>query len=314
MPHLKRRHAVVRRPLRSRRGRRLRDLSSLRRVRMLSFFRLSGIRACAGSRSAAAVNFHHHALNGYARRVNHYEPARPFQGQSRAALKHHIHSGDEMNLSSSLKSVVSSNSFLLVLAHGYRKRTPNRFSLVARDHLMLVALHLFKLVVPDCQVVVVADRLVPIRVDIYVLILFGVNEYLLFALFVFDVNLVEAAAAFGTVRFEDDCLGLFIGQLVGRHLRSVIDRAYNDGLVWIAFQEINYDLVAYARYVDCSPLLTRRVLTDSNPAGTVRVALTFTIPVKLNFDATILVRRNLFARWANHHSRLRAAHSRLLCN
>ena len=78
------------------------------------------------------------------------------------------------------------------------------------------------------------------------------------SLLVFKPNLIEVVrrtieAAAGL----DTALCLIVRQLVRRHLVGVVHAAHNDGLVRIAFQEIDEHFLADPRDVDHAPVLVR---------------------------------------------------------
>src|SRR5689334_18203426 len=108
--------------------------------------------------------------------------------------------------------------------------------IVAFDPYLMVTLHVQVFVLPDVLDLISADREMGVGansdhtvvLDANVLIFLGMDKYLLAALLILETDLVKPAAPFGAVRF-DGALGLFVGQLIRRHLIGVVDAAHYDG-------------------------------------------------------------------------------------
>ena len=101
------------------------------------------------------------------------------------------------------------------------------------------------------------------------------------------------------------------GQSEGRHLLGVVDAADDDGLVGIAFEEVDDHFLADARDGDRSPALAGPGLRDADPAGAVLVLLAFAVPVELDLHAAVLVGVDLFAAGSDDDRGLAALHEGL---
>src|SRR5205807_662475 len=130
------------------------------------------------------------------------------------------------------------------------------------------------------------DILHQVVLDPDVLVALAVDEDLLLTLLVFKAELVEAAAAFGAVRF-DGAFGLLIRQRVGRHLIGVVDSARDNGAVRIAFEEVDNHFLSDARNPHGAPVLSRPELRHANPAGAVLVGLTAPVPEDLDLHTAV---------------------------
>ncbi|MPN30197.1 hypothetical protein SDC9_177660 [bioreactor metagenome] len=92
-----------------------------------------------------------------------------------------------------------------------------------------------------------------------------------------------------------------------RHQRVVVDPAGDDGIVWIAVQEVNNHLLPNAWNIHAAVAQTRRILRHANPDARVRVKLAIAIPIELHLHATIFVGVDFFAWRPRHDGGLRAA-------
>src|SRR5438105_2022179 len=128
-----------------------------------------------------------------------------------------------MDFHAGVESVLLAHLLLLVSAGVQRNGTVNFFVLTAFDMQMLVAANLLQLIGHDDEMTIVANRFIAIILNAYVLVAFGINEYLLFALLVFDAKLVEPATTLRTIGLKKHRLCLFVRQLVRRHFGSVVN-------------------------------------------------------------------------------------------
>src|SRR5205823_8162931 len=104
------------------------------------------------------------------------------------------------------------------------------------------------------------------------------------ALTVRDNQPVVAAASWRTVGFES-AGSLLGGEFDRGHLFGVIDAADHDGVIRIALQEIDDDLLADARDLEKTPLFAGPVGGHADPARAIGVVLALAVPVKLHFDS-----------------------------
>src|SRR2546423_7732057 len=95
---------------------------------------------------------------------------------------------------------------------------------------------------------------------------------------------------------------------IGRHLLGIVDAASDNGLVRIAFQEVDNHLLADARNADRTPPLAGPWMRHTNPARAVLIPLPLAVPVELHLDASILVRIDFFPGRPYRNGRLRAMH------
>ena len=102
-----------------------------------------------------------------------------------------------------------------------------------------------------------------------------------------------------------------IGQFIGRHLVGIVHATNDDGLVGIAFEEIDDHFLANARDVNHAPLSARPRSPNANPAGAAGILLSLAVPVELHLHATVFVREDFFSRRPHHGRRVRAVHERL---
>src|SRR6266508_954747 len=145
------------------------------------------------------------------------------------------------------------------------------------------------------------------RIVLYpvILIFFGMNEELLFALLVLETDLVKSLHAFAFARASfDAALGLFFRQFVGRHLAGVVDAADADRLVGIAFEKINDYLVPNTRKKYCTPSFTCPVLRYAYPARAIFVPFSIPVPVELYFQPPVFVGKDLLTFRTHHDRRL----------
>jgi hypothetical protein len=84
-----------------------------------------------------------------------------------------------------------------------------------------------------------------------------------------------------------------------------------DGLVGVAFQEIDDDFLADPRDVDDTPLLVRPGGSDADPARAVGVVLPLPVSVELDLHAAALVGEDLLAGRADDDGRPRPLDERL---
>ena len=96
-------------------------------------------------------------------------------------------------------------------------------------------------------------------------------------------------------------------QIIRWHHVSVINAAYDDRLIGIAFQKIDHYLHANARDKDGAPFFPGPWLRDANPTGTIGVLFALAIPMELNFHSPVLVSEDLFAFGSNDNRRLRSS-------
>ena len=90
----------------------------------------------------------------------------------------------------------------------------------------------------------------------------------------------------------------------------MVDPAGDDGLVGVAFQEIDDDLLAYAGDEHGPPSGTRPELADANPAGAFFVPFSLAIPMELDLDSAVLVRVDLLSGRSHDDGGLHAVHDR----
>src|SRR5438045_8631150 len=112
-------------------------------------------------------------------------------------------------------------------------------------------------------------------------LLLRVGVELLLPLLVLHPDLVEvcgppagAGAAFQAA------LGLVGGEGVGGSLVAVVDAAGDDGLVGVAFEELDDDLLADARDRDAAPGLAGPGLGDADPGGGLADGRAGTVPAE----------------------------------
>ncbi len=97
----------------------------------------------------------------------------------------------------------------------------------------------------------------------------------------------------------------------GRHVGGVVDAARDDGIVRVAVQEIDYDLLPNPGDRDRPEPRARPARRHPHPAAGVLVHRPQPVPVELHLDATVFVRPDFLARRADHDGRLRAGGARL---
>src|SRR5262249_19248503 len=85
-----------------------------------------------------------------------------------------------------------------------------------------------------------------------------------------------------------------------------VDAADDDGLVGIAFEEVDDHFLADTGNRNRAPALTGPGGRDADPAGAVFVLFPFPVPVKLYFHAAVLVGVNFFGGGADHDGSLAA--------
>src|SRR5437588_2634186 len=118
---------------------------------------------------------------------------------------------------------------------------------------------------------VAADEYAAIVLDTHVHVAFGVDEDLLRAFLVFEPQLVESFAVLRRHGFYS-ALRLLVRLSVSGHHVGVVNAAYDNRLIGIAFQKIDHYLHGDARNEHGAPLLSGPGLGHANPARTIRVA------------------------------------------
>ena len=120
---------------------------------------------------------------------------------------------------------------------------------------------------------------------------------LLLALLVLEADLIEIVgrSPLGAPAL-DATLRCICRQFVGRHLVAVVNPTRNDRPVRITFQKADQNFLADPRDMHGAPVLAGPDLRDPHPAGTVLVALTIAVPVKLDLHPPILIGVDLLAR------------------
>ena len=141
--------------------------------------------------------------------------------------------------------------------------------------------------------------------DLLVQIALGANVDAFLARAILEAQLVEALAA-GRAARPEPAARLVLGQLEGRTQGGVERRPEDEGLVDVAAEEEDEDLHSDARQELEAPARARPRLHDAQPARAVLVALTFAIPVKLNFDSAEIVGVDLLVVGADYDRRLEA--------
>src|SRR5438270_745327 len=70
------------------------------------------------------------------------------------------------------------------------------------------------------------------------------------------------------------------------------------------------DCDAFVSFNFFGPVLADQWMRNADPTGTVLVALTFAVPMKLNLYAPVLIRIDLLPGRSHHHGGLTALHKR----
>src|SRR4030042_5921504 len=96
---------------------------------------------------------------------------------------------------------------------------------------------------------VISDELPVIVLNSDIEILLRMDEELFFPFFVLEPDLIETLSSDGAVRL-DRALCLFVGEKGGGHIIRIVNPACDKGLVRIAFEEIDNDLLADSRGKD----------------------------------------------------------------
>src|SRR5262249_52745206 len=135
-----------------------------------------------------------------------------------------------------------------------RNRGIDLLVMVTLDVQMLVPLNKLKLLVGNDQVPIVPDKFQRIILNTGVLILLGMNKYLLEALSVLKPKFVESAAARGRMCF-DRRFRFLIWKRVRRHCQRIVDRTGNNGAVGIALKEMYNDLHPDPRNEHAAPMI-----------------------------------------------------------
>src|ERR1035441_7298124 len=159
----------------------------------------------------------------------------------------------------------------------------------------------------DDEVTIVSDVLARVVLDALIHVFFGVHEKLFVACLIFEADLVEVlgGAVLGAAG-EDSATGVVGGQFIGRHVVGVVDGAGDERAIGVAFQELDYNLVADAGPEMGPARRDRKTLREPNPAGTVFVVLAETVPEKLGVNASVLVEETFFAALDGHNGGLRS--------
>src|SRR5207245_4175169 len=155
-----------------------------------------------------------------------------------------------------------------------------------RDRLRAVVVGGGRLVVMLLDPVVVAAPNALVIIDSNDVVLLGAEVDVLLALLVLEAEFVEILiTAFEAAAALDAALRFVVGQLPRRHVLGIVDATDDDGLIGIAFEEINDDLMPDARNVDYPPILAGPGRRHADPAGAILVLLALAVPVELNLDA-----------------------------
>src|SRR5215467_4252924 len=138
--------------------------------------------------------------------------------------------------------------------------------MVSADVLMLVAGHGVELIMFNNEMSVASYKLLKDVLDADVLVLLGLDEYLLGAFLVLKPQLIEAAAAFVRIAL-DRAFGFFGRQVVRGHRGCVVNSTGYDWAVGVALDEIDNDFLADSRNEHSSPSFSGPVLRDADPTG-----------------------------------------------
>src|SRR5206468_189682 len=117
----------------------------------------------------------------------------------------------------------------------------------------------------DMKMAIFADPFFCVVFDTHILVLFGVQENLLAALFVFEPEFVEAAATLAAIGL-DGGHGRIVRQCIWRFGFTVVNGAGDDWPVGIAIEKFHDDFLADARDENRPPILPRPRLRDAHPA------------------------------------------------
>src|SRR5262245_44468209 len=150
---------------------------------------------------------------------------------------------------------------------------------------------------------VILDVLRLVMLDGGVHVVLAVQGDLFLALCVIEDQAVVAAPLGRAVGLEA-ADHFFLGKLARGHLLGVVDAADDDGLVRVAFEKIDDDLLPNARHVGDAPAFASPDRRNSHPAGAIGVVFAFAVPVELDLDTAIFIAKNLFAGGTNDNRRL----------
>src|SRR5690606_23496014 len=157
----------------------------------------------------------------------------------------------------------------------------------------------------DAVVAFVAHANVLVVLDVLVPVALGVDEDLFFTGLVFDAQLVEAFATGAAEGFED-AAGFVFRQAIWDLMRLVVEAAGDERLVWVTCEDADQDFHADPGDGDAAVAVAGPVAGDSEPATGFVVGLAVAVPVKLDFDAAVLVAVDFFVVWAGDDGRLGA--------
>src|SRR5580700_10340846 len=140
-------------------------------------------------------------------------------------------------------------------------------------------------------------------------VVLGMDGNHLRALGVVHRDFVVAATAFGAIGFQA-AHHRARWERKWRHALGMVDTTDDDGLVRIAFQEIDDDFLTDAGNADSPPAFAGPRVRDANPAGRILVVLAQPVPVKLHFYASEFFGINFLAGRTHDHGRLTSLHAR----
>lgn len=122
-------------------------------------------------------------------------------------------------------------------------------------------------VVIDGFAAIVADPMRFVVLDFDILILFGVEINLLRAFFVFEAQFVGIRGRTTLGRAGQNAGLRHIGrQRIGRHVVTVVDAAYDQGLIGVAFQKFDHHFMTDARNGNHAPVLAGPGMRHPDPA------------------------------------------------
>src|SRR5271166_2821232 len=190
------------------------------------------------------------------------------------------------------------------------------YMFVLEDHLPLIPTLVAILFAADNLVTVAESSSERIILDSHLQVALGMEEYFLLVLCIIETNFVVSLAARCCVGFDPAnfvVVLVFRVQTIAeirRHLVDVVDAADDDGLVRVAFEEIDDYFLADPRPEGRTPALAGPGLADPHPTGAVGIVLAVAVPMELNFDPSVLVGEDFLAGGSDHPGRLGALHNR----